>query len=163
MTKNNLTFMESLKPFLKNEGFNKSKKTSTWFKKDKNNTFFIINLDKSRWSSSYYINIGFKFPGCITNDDWTDNKPNIDYCTLAARAEKFSLFKEDKEFVYKLGAGGIPNDSPEDLINDVLEYIRIFFKQNKSKNDFIKNYKFEGSRFESYIRWLGENCEKIES
>lgn len=134
---NQIKLEEYFKIQLKEDGFKKSKKSNTWYKKTNEGTFFVLNLQKSQWSDKYFFNVGIKYEN-IRRTSWNELVPVWNQTNTSSRVEMYDNNYES-EIVQKL-LGGIENDSDINLIETVYEYIMNFFDSNKNKDEFKKNY-----------------------
>ena len=125
---------------LKKDGFKKSRKFRTWFKKTTHGDYFSINLQKSRLDDSFYFNIGIKYLG-LNEMLFNENDP-LGGGDTGSRAEMY-ISEEDNENseLFNIMSGGVDNTSDELKIKAVYEYICGFFNKNSIKEKFKKNYK----------------------
>ena len=122
---------------LKNDWFKKAKKFRTWYKKTDNNTFFVINLQKSRFANKFFINVWIKYEW-IKRSTWDEKKPEVDNTNTHSRIEMY-----DKDYDSKIVQNllwWIDNNSDNLLITEVYNYILLFFNKNSTKENFKENY-----------------------
>ena len=150
----NKNFEKYLNFFIKNEKFKKSKKNRTWYKYDiKNDTYFILNLEKSRFSDNFYVYIGFNYSNIPIKDDWNINVPDIYSCNVSCSLDALDI---KRKLIF---LNGIPNDTDITTCKKIFEFILLIYKNNKTQYDFIKNYNHKGYELEDYAKWIKENDE----
>lgn len=123
---------------LQADGFTKSRKNRTWFKKNEYETYFVLNLQKSRWSDSFFFNVGITYKGLEQQSVWNNKNPEWDATNTSSRVEMYDKNYES-EIVQKL-LGGVDNNSDINFIETVYKYIMNFFYSNKNKDEFKKKY-----------------------
>ena len=144
--------------FFKKEGFKKSKKYRTLYKYNKyDNTYYVLNLQKSRWSNNFFINIGINYSKLPVREDWNPKIPEAIFCNVSGRAETFTTKKEE-DLSFTL-LEGFPNDSSNKLIFQLCDFLLNVFYQNNSKENFIANYNYSNSPLKGYAKWIKENDE----
>jgi len=152
MTKN-MTLERYFKEHLKGDGFKKSSKRRTWFKKLNNNTFFILNMEKSRWNNCFYFNIGINFSGIERKMGWDEKHPDICSCTVSSRAEQFEN-NRTKLHLKLMASGGVPDDCNLELIQNTYDYIIDISQKTSSIQDFINNFNHKDSLLQNYAEWV---------
>jgi len=120
------------------DGFKKSRKNRTWYKKNECGTYFVLNLQKSQWSDSFFFNVGITYTGLEQQSVWNNKKPEWDATNTSSRVEMYDKNYES-EIVQKL-LGGVENNSDLNLIESIYGYIVTFFNKNRNKEEFKKNY-----------------------
>ena len=148
----NKNFEKFLDFFIKNEEFKKSKKHKTWYKYDReNDTYFILNLEKSRFSDSFNIYIGFNYSNLPIKNDWNNKIPDIYTCNVSCSLDALDIKKN------LLFLNGIPNNSDNNTCKKVFEFLLFIYKNNKTKYDFIKNYNHKEYELEDYAKRMEKN------
>jgi hypothetical protein len=136
---NQKTMIDNFLKKLKELNFKKGRKYNTWYKKTNEDTFFVLNFQKSQWSNNYYFNIGITYNELKQHSDWDFKNPVYELGNTHARAE---MYIEDYNSVIKqLMLGGVPNDSSKELQEKIFDYIINLFNKNSTKEEFKKNYK----------------------
>lgn len=136
----NINNLESFfKNQLKNKGFLKSKKFNTFYKKTINNTYFVINMQKSRYDNSFYFNIGITYDNLKKLSNWNKDIPIWDETHTHSRAEMYIGDYDNK--LQCLMSKGVQNDSDNTTQKQVFNFILNFFEENNEVDKFKKNYK----------------------
>ena len=121
-------------------GFSKSKKSRTWYKRNELDNFFVVNIQKSQWSKSYYFNVSITYHGLQNYiSTWDINNPSWESTSLHGRAESFTTDRS-KEFLHLLSSGGIPDSIEESVFYNTFEYIINFFEENSTIEKFSINH-----------------------
>jgi hypothetical protein len=149
----NITLEGYFKEHLKNDGFRKSSKHRTWFKKFRNNTFFVLNMEKSRWDNCFYFNVGINFSEIEGRIGWDEEHPDICSCTVSSRAEQFENNRM-KLHLRLMASSGVADDSNLELIKNSYNYIIKISQKTSSIQDFINNFNHEDSLLQNYAEWM---------
>jgi len=112
----------------------KSKKHKICYKYEiKNDTYFILNLEKSRFSDNFYIYIGFSYSNPPIKYDWDSKNPNIYSCNVSCNLN------------------GISNNLDNITCPKIFEFI---YKNNRFQYDFIEIYNHQGYELEDCAKWM---------
>ena len=157
MNTNNLeTFFKNS---LKNNNFLNSKKSNTFYKKTTDITYFVINMQKSRYDDSFYFNVGITYDSLQKLSDWDSNIPLWDETHTHSRAEMYIGDYNNK--LQNLMSKGVQNSCNDIIKEEVFNFIIDFFEQNSTVCKFKANYKkyylLDNVAISSYLRKYCEN------
>jgi len=145
------------KDVLKKDGF--KKRGNTFYKKTDNEVYFVIHIQKSQWSDSYFLNIGIKYNDIEDAFDlWNEKKVEWDSTDFMIRLGE--TITDDISELRSILLGGIPNNKDENFYTHIYDYIKEFFNDHKTKELFKLRHKIYLNLPNIGItKELGEYCE----
>jgi len=153
--------MSDIKLFFKEQlilkGF--KKRGNTFFKKTIEETYYILHMQKSQWSDSYYFNIGIKYNNIEDSFNlWNEKKAEWDCADFSMRLGECILEKESK--LRGILLSGVENNDSFEVYNDILNYTLDFFDSFSTKKLFKEQFEICSNLPNIGItKELGEYCE----
>lgn len=135
------------------------KRGNTFYIKTDDKTYFVVHMQKSQWSDSYFLNIGIKYNEIEDSFDlWNEKKIEWDSTDFMIRLGE--TITDDISELRSILLGGIPNNKDKNFYLYIYDYLKEFFDEHRTKELFKLKYK-------TYIdlpnigitKELGEYCE----